>query len=145
MDGPAPKPRTDAVRNADGEITTNSREKTEDEYTEEETAREVIDYKAASILGQGLPRHIFNTLNQSESSKEIWESVALLMKGSGLSEQRRKEVLFDEYERFRAIGNESIHDYFVHFHKLANDMKITKIKLEAHQQNTKFLNNLPSY
>ncbi|GJY91786.1 retrovirus-related pol polyprotein from transposon TNT 1-94 [Tanacetum coccineum] len=27
--------------------------------------------------------------------------------------QQRKEDLFDEYERFRAIGNESIHDYFI--------------------------------
>nr|GEX72594.1 hypothetical protein [Tanacetum cinerariifolium] len=56
-----------------------------------------------------------------------------------------KEELFDEYERFRAIGNESIHEYFIRFHKLANDLKITKIKKPTHQQNTKFLNNLPSY
>ncbi|GKB86936.1 hypothetical protein Tco_0959208, partial [Tanacetum coccineum] len=42
-------------------------------------------------------------------------------------------------------GNESIHDYFVRFHKLINDMKITKIQILAHQRNTKFLNNLPSY
>ncbi|GJS55415.1 integrase, catalytic region, zinc finger, CCHC-type containing protein [Tanacetum coccineum] len=28
--------------------------------------------------------------------------------------QQRKEDLFDEYERFRAIGNESIHDYFIY-------------------------------
>nr|GFB20501.1 hypothetical protein [Tanacetum cinerariifolium] len=55
------------------------------------------------------------------------------------------EELFDEYERFRAIGNESIHEYFICFHKLANDLKITKIKIPTHQQNIKFLNNLPSY
>ncbi|GJQ90593.1 putative ribonuclease H-like domain-containing protein [Tanacetum coccineum] len=42
-------------------------------------------------------------------------------------------------------GNESIHDYFVRFHKLINDMKITKIQILAHQRNSKFLNNLPSY
>ncbi|GKF65105.1 hypothetical protein Tco_0188553, partial [Tanacetum coccineum] len=35
------------------------------------------------------------------------------MQGSGRTLQQRKEDLFDEYERFRAIGNESIHDYFV--------------------------------
>ncbi|GJS68150.1 retrovirus-related pol polyprotein from transposon TNT 1-94 [Tanacetum coccineum] len=46
---------------------------------------------------------------------------------------------------YLANGNESIHDYFVRFHKLINDMKITKIQILAHQRNTKFLNNLPSY
>ncbi|GKA11743.1 retrovirus-related pol polyprotein from transposon TNT 1-94 [Tanacetum coccineum] len=53
--------------------------------------------------------------------------------------------LFDEYERFRAIGNESIHDYFVRFHKLVNDMKITQLNIPTHQMNTKFVNNLPAY
>nr|GFB40095.1 hypothetical protein [Tanacetum cinerariifolium] len=86
MSGPAPTPRSpilDATRAA----TTQTREKTDDEFTKEENARELIDYKAASILGQGLPRHIFNTLNQSQSTQEIWESVALLMQGSGLSDK----------------------------------------------------------
>ncbi|GJY50531.1 hypothetical protein Tco_0441378 [Tanacetum coccineum] len=55
------------------------------------------------------------------------------------------EDLFDEYERFRAIGNESIHDYFVRFHKLVNDMKITQLNIPTHQMNTKFVNNLPAY
>ncbi|GKA59783.1 copia protein [Tanacetum coccineum] len=59
--------------------------------------------------------------------------------------QQRKEDLFDEYERFRAIGNESIHDYFVRFHKLVNDMKITQLNIPTHQMNTKFVNNLPAY
>ena len=97
------------------------------------------------MLSQGLPRHIFNTLNQTESAKEMWDNIELLMKGSGLTEQRKKEELYDEYERFRAIGNEPIHDYFVRFHKLINDLKITKLTFEAHQQNTKFLNNLPPH
>ncbi|GJR77834.1 retrovirus-related pol polyprotein from transposon TNT 1-94 [Tanacetum coccineum] len=62
---------------------------------------------------QGLPRHIFNNLNQTSTAKEIWDNVEMLMQGSGRTIQQRKEDLFDEYERFRAIGNESIHDYFV--------------------------------
>lgn len=65
------------------------------------------------------------------------------MRGSGPTLQRKKELLFDEYERFRAIGNKPIHDYFVRFHKLFNDMRITKLDIPTHQQNTKFLNNLP--
>nr|GEV19115.1 zinc finger, CCHC-type [Tanacetum cinerariifolium] len=90
------------------------------------------------IESQGLPRHIFNTLNQTKTAKEIWENVKLLMQGSGLTKQQQKETMFGQYERFRANGNESIHDYFVRFHNLINDMKITNIEIPVHQRNTKF-------
>ncbi|GJV78582.1 retrovirus-related pol polyprotein from transposon TNT 1-94 [Tanacetum coccineum] len=89
--------------------------------------------------------NIFNNLNQTSTAKEIWDNVEMLMQGSGRTIQQRKEDLFDEYERFRAIGNESIHDYFVRFHKLVNDMKITQLNIPTHQMNTKFVNNLPAY
>nr|GEX86559.1 hypothetical protein [Tanacetum cinerariifolium] len=94
---------------------------------------------------QGLPIHVFNILNQTRIGKEIWDNVELLMKGSGKSLQQKKEELFNEYERFRTIINESIHDYFVCFYKLINDMKITQLDIHAHQMNTKFVNNLPPY
>ncbi|GKF13719.1 hypothetical protein Tco_0055181 [Tanacetum coccineum] len=112
---------------------------------EEENKLEMADTQAEIILSQGLPRHIFNILNQTSTAKEIWDNVELLMQGSGRTLQQRKEDLFDEYERFRAIGNESIHDYFVRFHKLVNDMKITQLNIPTHQMNTKFVNNLPAY
>ncbi|GKB54874.1 hypothetical protein Tco_0905627 [Tanacetum coccineum] len=56
----------------------------------------------------------FNNLNQTSTAKEIWDNVEMLMQGSGRTVQQRKEDLFNEYERFCAIGNESIHDYFEH-------------------------------
>ncbi|GJT77988.1 retrovirus-related pol polyprotein from transposon TNT 1-94 [Tanacetum coccineum] len=59
--------------------------------------------------------------------------------------KQRKEDLFDEYETLCVLGNESIHDYFVRFHKLVNDMKITQLNIPTHQMNTKFVNNLPAY
>ncbi|GKC54276.1 hypothetical protein Tco_1077021 [Tanacetum coccineum] len=46
-----------------------------------------LQEKVNNKLSQGLPRHIFNTLNQTETVKEIWENVELLMQGSGLTEQ----------------------------------------------------------
>ncbi|GJY89892.1 retrovirus-related pol polyprotein from transposon TNT 1-94 [Tanacetum coccineum] len=122
-----------------------TRDKLDEEFTEIENNRELADIQATNILSQGLPRHVFNILNQTRTGKEIWDNVELLMKGSGKSLQQKKEELFDEYERFRAIGNESIHDYFVRFHKLINDMKITQLDIPAHQMNTKFVNNLPPY
>nr|GEW89370.1 reverse transcriptase domain-containing protein [Tanacetum cinerariifolium] len=90
-----------------------NQKKRDDEFTEAENIKELADIQAINILSQGLPRHIFNMLNQTETAQEIWENVELLMQGSGLIEQQQKEILFHQYERFRANGNESIHDYFV--------------------------------
>nr|GEX26483.1 reverse transcriptase domain-containing protein [Tanacetum cinerariifolium] len=123
MNGPAPVPTVEIpATSAGGEI--SRREKTLAEYTTAEKDRAHANDQAESMLRQGLPRHIFNTQNQTESAKEMWDNIELLMKGSGLTEQRKNEELYDEYERFRAIGNEPIHDYFVRFHKLINDLKM---------------------
>nr|GFD31190.1 hypothetical protein [Tanacetum cinerariifolium] len=68
-----------------------------------------------------------------ESWKIQMESLELLMKGFGKTLERRKEDMFDEYERFCANGNEPIQAYFIQFHKLVNDMKVTQIDLPKHQ------------
>ncbi|GJS22727.1 retrovirus-related pol polyprotein from transposon TNT 1-94 [Tanacetum coccineum] len=143
QNGPTPHPQI-TVTEGQGEAAVQvTRDKRDEEFTEIENNKELADIQATNILR--LPRHVFNILNQTRTGKEIWDNVELLMKGSGKSLQQQKEELFDEYERFRAIGNESIHDYFVHFHKLINDMKITQLDIPTHQMNTKFVNNLPPY
>ncbi|GJY14693.1 hypothetical protein Tco_0385115, partial [Tanacetum coccineum] len=88
----------------DSTVVPAPRKKLDSEFNEEENKLEMADTQAEIILSQGLPRHIFNNLNQTSTAKEIWDNVELLMQGSGRTLQQRKEDLFDEYERFRAIG-----------------------------------------
>ncbi|GKD35567.1 hypothetical protein Tco_1251076 [Tanacetum coccineum] len=111
--GPTPHPTTTDTTGEGEQQTQVIRKKRDDEFTEAENIKELADIQAINIL-------------------------KLLMQGSGLTEQQHKEILFDQYERFRANGNESIHDYFVRFHKLINDIKITKIQILAHQRNTNY-------
>ncbi|GJU65897.1 retrovirus-related pol polyprotein from transposon TNT 1-94 [Tanacetum coccineum] len=85
----------------------------DDEFTEAENINELADIQAINILSQGLPRHIFNTLNQTETAQEIWENVELLMQGSGLIEQQQKEILFDQYES-QDISNVSYVNLYTH-------------------------------
>ncbi|GJZ66053.1 hypothetical protein Tco_0622749, partial [Tanacetum coccineum] len=144
QNGPTPHPMITDPPTTDSAAVPAPRKKLDSEFSEEENKLEMADTQAEIILSQGLPRHIFNILNQTSTAKEIWDNVEMLMQGSGRTLQQRKEDLFDEYERFRAIGNESIHDYFVRFHKLVNDMKITQLEIPTHQMNTKFVNNLPA-
>nr|GFB07065.1 hypothetical protein [Tanacetum cinerariifolium] len=147
LNGPSAHPQiTDPVPTGSPAGTVmQPRDKKDEEFTNAENLKELCDIQASNILSQGLPRRIFNTLNQTQSAKEIWECLELLMQGLGQTLDRRKEDLFDKYERFRANGNELIQDYFVRTHKLINDMMVTKLTIPTHQMNTKFVNNLPPY
>ncbi|GKG07247.1 hypothetical protein Tco_0330216 [Tanacetum coccineum] len=77
------------------------------------------DLKATNIILQGLPSNIYSLVNHHRVAKDLWEKVQLLMQG------------------------ESIHQYYLRFTQLINDMNIYKLKMEQFQVNTKFLNSLP--
>ncbi|GJY00949.1 retrovirus-related pol polyprotein from transposon TNT 1-94 [Tanacetum coccineum] len=104
LDGPTPHPMITDPPPTDSAAVPAPRKKLDSEFSEEENKLEMADTQAEIILSQGLPRHIFNNLNQTSTAKEIWDNVEMLMQGSGRTIQQRKEDLFDEYERFRAIG-----------------------------------------
>ncbi|GJR36542.1 hypothetical protein Tco_1212226 [Tanacetum coccineum] len=73
-----------------------TRDKRDEEFTEIENNKELADIQATNILSQGLPRHVFNILNQTRTGKEIWDNVELLMKGEmwdSLSNNERMNCL----------------------------------------------------
>nr|GEY66911.1 hypothetical protein [Tanacetum cinerariifolium] len=120
--GPTPHPQITDLAHEGGAVPP-PRNKRDKEFTEEDNRNELADIQAINILSQGLSRRIFNILNQNETGREILVNLELFMKGSGQTLERRKEALFDEFERFCANRNELIQDYFVRFHKLVNDMR----------------------
>nr|GEW96386.1 hypothetical protein [Tanacetum cinerariifolium] len=58
-------------------------------------------------------------------------------------EQERECKLYDEFDKFAYRKGESLHDFYLRFSLLLNDMNIYNMKLEQFQVNTKFLNTLP--
>ncbi|GJX15111.1 hypothetical protein Tco_0206869 [Tanacetum coccineum] len=112
---PTPHPMNTDPPTTDSAAMPAPRKKLDSEFSEEENKLEMADTQAEIILSQG------RTIHQKEGN--------LLMCTKG----------------FRAIGNESIHYYFVRFHKLVNDIKITQLNIPTHQMNTKFVNNLLAY
>nr|GEV23904.1 hypothetical protein [Tanacetum cinerariifolium] len=61
----------------------------------------------------------------------------------GLTSDERECKLYDAFDKFAHIKEESLHQYYLRFTQLINDMNIYKMKLEQFQVNTKFLNSLP--
>ncbi|GJS10888.1 reverse transcriptase domain-containing protein [Tanacetum coccineum] len=82
QNGPTPHPMVTDPPPTDSTIMPAPRKKLDSEFNEEENKLEMADTQAEIILSQGLPRHIFNILNQTSTAKEIWDNVELLMQGS---------------------------------------------------------------
>ncbi|GJZ37489.1 hypothetical protein Tco_0583680 [Tanacetum coccineum] len=80
---------------------------------------------------------------QADFSKDLWERVQLLMQGTSLTKQEMECKLYEAFDKFAHIKGESLHQYYLRFTQLINDMNIYKMKLEQFQVNTKFLNSLP--
>ncbi|GJS65916.1 retrovirus-related pol polyprotein from transposon TNT 1-94 [Tanacetum coccineum] len=75
--------------------------------------------------------------------KDLWEKIKLLMQGTSLIKQERECKLYDEFDKSTYKKGESLHEYYLRFTLLLNDINIYKMLLEQFQVNTKFLNTLP--
>ncbi|GJS35850.1 retrovirus-related pol polyprotein from transposon TNT 1-94 [Tanacetum coccineum] len=115
------------------------REKLDSEFSEEENKLEMADTQAEIILSQGLPRHIFNNLNQTSTAKEIWDNIVIAYAGSCRTIHQRIR-LFDDTNAF-AIGNRIIHDYFIYTHLKAYEPHAKKT-LKKHEQSTSIVDPL---
>ncbi|GKB36998.1 retrovirus-related pol polyprotein from transposon TNT 1-94 [Tanacetum coccineum] len=116
------------------------------EYTELTPAEAIqadCDIKAINIILQGLPTEIYALVSQHRVAKDLWEKIKLLMQGTLLTKQERECKLYDEFDKFTYKKGESLHEYYLRFTLLLNDMNIYKMPLEQFQVNTKFLNTLP--
>ncbi|GKE00617.1 hypothetical protein Tco_1388600 [Tanacetum coccineum] len=101
------------------------------------------DLKATNIILQGLPSDIYSLVNHHRVANDLLEKVQLLMQGTSLTKQERECKLYDAFDKFTHIKGESLHQYYLRFTQMINDMNIYKMKMEQFQVNTKFLNSLP--
>ncbi|GKB37106.1 hypothetical protein Tco_0882048 [Tanacetum coccineum] len=101
------------------------------------------DLKETNIILQGLPSDIYSLVNHQRVAKDLWENFQLLMQGTSLTKQERECKLYDAFDKFTHTKGESLHQYYLRFTQLINDMNIYKMKMEQFQVNTKFLNSLP--
>ncbi|GKB06882.1 hypothetical protein Tco_0835115 [Tanacetum coccineum] len=83
-------------------------------YSDIEKERYNANIRATNILLQGLPKDIYSLINHYTDAKDIWDN----NKGK------------------------TIHDYYVRFAKLINDMRNIKMTMSKMQLNSKFVNNM---
>ncbi|GKD65628.1 hypothetical protein Tco_1307736, partial [Tanacetum coccineum] len=81
-------------------------------------------------------------INHYTDAKDIWDNVKMLLEGSELTKEDRESQLYDDFEHFCQNKGETIHDYYVWFAKLINDMRNIKMTMSRMQPNSKFVNNM---
>ncbi|GJU12324.1 hypothetical protein Tco_1134720 [Tanacetum coccineum] len=84
----------------------------------EDKERYNADIRATNILLQGLSKDIYTLINHYTNAKDIWDNVKMFLEG------------------------ETIHDYYVRFARLINDMWNIKMTMSRMQLNSKFVNNM---
>nr|GEX36911.1 integrase, catalytic region, zinc finger, CCHC-type, peptidase aspartic, catalytic [Tanacetum cinerariifolium] len=100
------------------------------------------DIRATNMLLQGLPKDVYTLINHYTDAKDIWDNVKMLLEGSELTKEDRESQLYDDFEHFRQNQGETIHEYYVRFAKLINDMRNIKMTMSRMQLNSKFVNNM---
>nr|GEU36310.1 putative zinc finger, CCHC-type [Tanacetum cinerariifolium] len=112
------------------------------DLTSIEKDRYNADIRATNILLQRLPKDIYSLINHYIDAKDIWDNVKMLLEGSELTKEDRESQLYNDFERFQQHKGETIHDYYVRFAKLINDMRNIKMTMSRMQLNSKFVNNM---
>nr|GEZ39503.1 hypothetical protein [Tanacetum cinerariifolium] len=101
------------------------------------------DVKAINIILHALPPEIYALVSMHKVAKDLWERIQMLMQGTSLTKQERECKLYDAFDKFAYQKGETLHDFYLRFSLLLNEMNMYNMKLEQFQVNTKFLNTLP--
>ncbi|GJY65989.1 hypothetical protein Tco_0468227 [Tanacetum coccineum] len=92
-----------------------ARTKKYDELSATERIQADCDLKATNIILQGLPSDVYSLVNHHRVAKDLWERVQLLMQGTSLTKQERECTLYDAFDKFANIKEESLHQYYLRF------------------------------
>nr|GEV87330.1 hypothetical protein [Tanacetum cinerariifolium] len=101
------------------EVNGVTRLKTYEELSDKEKLDD-CDLRAMNIVLQGLPPDVYPLVNHHQVAKQIWDQV-----------------------KFLSVKNETLHEYYLRFAQLMNDMHTIGMTMQPVQVNTKFLNSLP--
>nr|GEW83900.1 hypothetical protein [Tanacetum cinerariifolium] len=111
-------------------------------WSDQEKNIQKIDHLARSLLIQRLPNDIYSLIDSNKTTKDLWDALARHMFGSEYGKQDRKAAVLYEYETFKATEGELLHDTYICYLQVINDLKKCGYSKDNYELNFKFLNNL---
>ncbi|GKD67231.1 hypothetical protein Tco_1309339 [Tanacetum coccineum] len=116
-----------------------TRPKKYSELSSTKTIQVDCDVKATNIILQGLPPEVFALVSNHRIAKELWERIQLLMQGTSLTKQEREFKLYDQFDKFAYKKGETLHDFYLSFSLLLNDMNIYNSQQYSNNQSSTLL------
>ncbi|GJX45497.1 hypothetical protein Tco_0262173 [Tanacetum coccineum] len=109
-----------------------TRPKKYSELTEAQQLQDDCDVPAKNIILHSLPPNVYALVNHQEATKDIWDRVKLLMKGTELSYQERECRLFNLFDKFAYVQLIPVNTKFLNallpeWSKFVTDVKLAKI------------------
>nr|GEZ69334.1 hypothetical protein [Tanacetum cinerariifolium] len=100
------------------------------ELSAAEAIQSDFDVKATNIILQALPLKIYALVSTHKVAKDFWERIQMLMQGTSLTKQEQEYKLYDAFDKFAYQKGETLHDFYLRFSLLLNDMHMYNMKLE---------------
>ncbi|GKF91816.1 hypothetical protein Tco_0275517 [Tanacetum coccineum] len=72
----------------------------------------MTDVHATNIILHGLPPNVYSLVNHQEVAKDIWDRVKLLMKGTKLSYEECECKLYNLFDMFASVQDETLYEYY---------------------------------
>ncbi|GJR35798.1 hypothetical protein Tco_1211482 [Tanacetum coccineum] len=93
------------------------------------------DIRATNIILQGIPKYIYSLINHYTDAKDIWDNVKMILECSELTKDDRESQLYDEFEHFCQIKEEtiSIKNYVQRFVKVVDFDQLYAYQLKEHE------------
>ncbi|KAL8125852.1 hypothetical protein AgCh_013232 [Apium graveolens] len=113
------------------------------EWTIEDMEEIRKDKKAMNILFNGLDQDMFDNVINSQTAKEVWDTVQIICEGTEQVRENKMQLLIQQYEYFHFKEGESLNDTFKRFQKLLNGLKLYGRVYQVKDSNLKFLRSLP--
>ncbi|GKA19647.1 hypothetical protein Tco_0699562 [Tanacetum coccineum] len=100
------------------------------QHGDEIRASDDYDVQETNIILYGLPPDMYALVNHQEVVKDIWDKVKLQMKGTELSYQEREFILYNLFDKFASIQDETLYEYYWRFSQPINDMNTIRMKMQ---------------
>ncbi|GJR24766.1 hypothetical protein Tco_0973293 [Tanacetum coccineum] len=110
-----------------------TRTKKYEEHSVSEKLQVDCDLKATNIVLQGLPLDVYAIVNHHKVAKEIWDRVKLLMQGTKLSLQEKECKMYDKFDKFSFVKDETLYQYYWRFAQLINNMNVINMSMRPVQ------------
>ncbi|GJZ29240.1 integrase, catalytic region, zinc finger, CCHC-type containing protein [Tanacetum coccineum] len=100
------------------------------------------EMELTNMILLSIPNEIYNSVDSCKTTKEMWDRVERLMRGTIQNQVDRETRFTNEFDQFVAEPGESLVSVYNRFGQLMNNLERNNMKFLTVSVNTKFLNSL---